>query len=402
KNKLVLNDPGRLVVDLDKAVVGDKELLKPISVNQDNIRQVRVGQFDDQTVRIVIESKFPERLQLNYVGPDKALLAITASGVMATNTLPSDATLGTLKNILVSKERGDPVIRVNTTTPMVHRLIKDNGKLFLELANISGNPGWVGFDRAQFPQIDYMKVEPLTLGQPNSKLVVELKNGTDLDVASNMSVDGKTLEITLYPNPNAGYRSRSPWGDTIKAPFAARVVIDAGHGGKDLGANREGLNEKDLNLSVALKLKRALESRGVKVYMTRSTDQFLPLPQITQITNDIHPDLFVSVHTNSSTNPGITGLETYYYSPQSIALARRVHNRVVNNIASPDRGVRYARFYVIHHTPVPAILCEMGYISNASERADLFSEARKEKTANAIADGVVDYLRAALSANAKR
>jgi N-acetylmuramoyl-L-alanine amidase len=145
----------------------------------------------------------------------------------------------------------------------------------------------------------------------------------------------------------------------------------------------------------------ALTAKGFKVYMTRSTDVFLPLPQITAITNQIRPDLFISIHHNASVNPALHGIETYYFTPQSIPLAKRVHAREINAVGVRDGGVKRARFYVIHHTSVPAILCEVGYVSNPSELTDLQTMDRKQKTARAIADGVVDYLKTQVSARAK-
>lgn len=156
-----------------------------------------------------------------------------------------------------------------------------------------------------------------------------------------------------------------------------------------------------MNLRVALKLRRALEARGVKVSMTRDSDTFLELRQITEISNRISPDVFVSVHHNASVNPSIYGLETYYYTPQSRLLADKVHQKLVNQVGAPDRGVRKAMFYVIHHTQIPAILCEVGYVSNPQELRDVASDARQEAEANAIADGVVAYLQSRLAADAR-
>lgn len=398
KNRLVLTDPSRLVIDFDKAVVSDRSLLKPISVQHDNIRQIRVGQFDEETVRLVVEAAAPDRIQMVYAGPDRSLLAVKSGPGAMFSSLPSDVVMGQLRQITVNKDSGDTVIRVSANTPIAHRVMKDDGRVMVEMDNIAASPGWVSFERSQFPYIDYIKVEPLTAGQPDSKLVVTLKG--DLDLASHLTPDGRTLELMLLAG-RRGTGTALARQDFSRVPFAARVVIDPGHGGKDQGASREGLHEKDLNLAVAMKLKQSLEARGVKVYMTRSTDEFLPLPKITQITNSIKPDLFVSVHTNSSTNAAVTGIETYYYTPQSVALANRVHNKMINAVSSPDRGVRKAMFYVIHHTSVPAILCEMGYISNATERASLFTETRKQKTADAIAEGVVEYLKASVAAKAR-
>jgi N-acetylmuramoyl-L-alanine amidase len=408
KNRFVLSDPNRLVLDLDRAVVSDKKLLKPIYINGDSISQVRVGQFNADTVRLVIESQNPERLQMAYEGVDKSVLSVSNALGMSVSQLPSAASLGNVQEVKIYKDGGDTIIRLSATAPIVHRLVKDDSKILVELANLSAKQGGIPFEKTQFPQLEYVKLDALTPGEPNSKLVIDTL-ASDVEMASRYSADRKILEIKLFDNNSAIHSALGryfPGGEGVltssgRSPYPARVVIDPGHGGKDMGANREGYMEKELNLAVALKLKRSLEARGVKVYMTRSSDIFLPLSQITQITNDIRPDLFVSVHTNSSTNPSIYGIETYYYTPQSVALAKRVHHRMVNNVSSPDRGVRKAMFYVIHHTAVPAILCEMGYISNEAERASLFTEHRKQKTADAIAEGVVDYLKARVSASAK-
>jgi N-acetylmuramoyl-L-alanine amidase len=170
------------------------------------------------------------------------------------------------------------------------------------------------------------------------------------------------------------------------------VVVDAGHGGKDNGAMRAGVREKDMTLRVAHKLKKALEAKGVKVYMTRSTDKYLPLSTITGITNRIKPDAFVSVHINASVKPSLHGIETYYYHGRSLPMAKLVHARMIARVPGKSNGVRRARFYVVNHTPVPAILCEIGYISNTQERTAMLTETRQNQTAEAISEGVVQFL----------
>jgi N-acetylmuramoyl-L-alanine amidase len=398
KNRLVLKDPQRLVLDIDNAVVADKRLLGPVSGSSSAMRNIRVGQFDEETVRVVVETSVPEQLHAVFSGTGRKLLTIRQDIGGGPGTLPSDVQVGRLQRVIVGKQHGnDTVIRLSTSVPMVHRIVKYNDQVTVELLNIQARPGELEFNRGEFgEQIKDMRMERLSLEEPTSKLVIQLAS-ENAQISNRLMPDGETLELYLM----SPMLNRAVVAKGERAPFSARVVIDAGHGGKDMGANRVGILEKDLNLSVALKLKEALEARGVKVYMTRDTDVFLPLPSITAITNRIGPDLFVSVHTNSSTNPAITGIETYYYTPQSLSLARHVHRNMVNSIASPDRGVRKAMFYVIHHTSVPAILCEMGYVSNAEERSSLVTESRKQKTADAIADGIVSYLKSSVSAKAK-
>lgn len=397
KNRFPLSGPTRLVLELENTAVASKDLLKMFTYRDDNgtPRRIRVGQFDESTVRVVIETDKPDAIQAFYPGTDKHRLAISDKTDVSASTLPADVALGQLSNVIVGKRDGKTTIRLTTSTPIVHRLTRNNDNVKIELLNIAAQPQSVKYLKSAFPELQSVRLDSLTAGQPNSKLLIDLKQeGTDISV--DIAEDGKTLDL-VFGAPGVINIAGSK-GD--KAPFPARVVIDAGHGGKDLGANRDGVYEKDLNLQVLFRLKAALEKRGVKVFMTRSTDVFLPLPQITQIANDYHPDLFVSVHQNASTNPGLNGIETYYYTAQSLPLARKVHARMIAANSAPDRGVRRAMFYVIHHTAVPAILCEVGYISNSAERRELQSAQRQQNTADAIADGVVDYLKTRVSAQA--
>ena len=106
-----------------------------------------------------------------------------------------------------------------------------------------------------------------------------------------------------------------------------------------------------------------------------------------------HPDIFVSIHVNSSEKPEITGIETHYYRQESLSLAQTVHAALASNIKSKNRGLFKSKFYVINHTTAPAILVEIGFISNDGERAELVSDKRKQATAKAIAEGVENYFK---------
>jgi N-acetylmuramoyl-L-alanine amidase len=403
KNQFVLKGPNRLVIDLDNAVLADRSLLGTRTFANPNISQVRLGQFDEDTVRLTIEASQPYRLSVTK--PEDNVLIVdsqvannpTALAAVPVPTSPTGApiTTGRLDNIYLDSPSGLTQIRVHTSAPMRQKLSRNGDVLSIDMDNIAANPGIIRYNQREFPTIRKMWIEPNGSGcRINIKLtdgsagmntaLLSAKKILQIDLGSPVMLGGGLAPVPLPKLPSGG---------------AMRVVVDAGHGGKDAGANRMGINEKDLNLTVAHKLRQALEARGVSVSMTRSTDVFLPLPEITNITNSIMPDVFVSVHTNSSTNPDITGIETYFYTNQSIPLANRVHRQLTSRINTQDRGVRQARFYVIHHTQVPAILCEMGYISNSDERYSLTTEGRQNQTADAIADGVVDYLRSRSMAN---
>ena len=165
------------------------------------------------------------------------------------------------------------------------------------------------------------------------------------------------------------------------------------HGGHDPGALRGNVQEKELTLGIAQKLKKQLEAKGARVVMTRSDDTFVSLEDRVKITNSVQPDVFISVHINSlESTSNIYGIETYFQTDKSRPLADKVHGSLVSGLAAPDRNVRKARFYVINHTPVPAILAEVGYITNKAERDRLISSDYQNKIASSLARGVMLYL----------
>ena len=94
---------------------------------------------------------------------------------------------------------------------------------------------------------------------------------------------------------------------------------------------------------------------------------------------------------DSTENTSPVGLETHYYHDYSIQLGKFVQNAMKKYINSPDRGLQKSKFYVINHTTMPAILVEIGFISNEGERAELVSESRQQATAKAIAEGIMNY-----------
>jgi len=167
------------------------------------------------------------------------------------------------------------------------------------------------------------------------------------------------------------------------------VVVDAGHGGYDNGAKaRQGLPEKMLTLDVARRLKPLLENRGYHVVMTRTTDVFIPLGGRTGISNS-HPDAaFVSIHFNCSPRRAADGVETYYYDRRSVPLAANILREIACCYGSHSRGVKYARFYVLHHNERPATLLELGFVSNAKENAKLQDPRVRQLLAERIAAGI--------------
>lgn len=173
----------------------------------------------------------------------------------------------------------------------------------------------------------------------------------------------------------------------------ATVVLDAGHGGYDPGAVNGTRFEKNDNLRLALAVGARLRNCGVNVVYTRTTDVFIPLLERSNISNAAKADLFVSFHRNSSTNSTANGVENWVYtnpSQKAVAAANLVLNRIVAQGVQSNRGLHYGVFSVLRHTAAPAMLLEMGFISNAEDNR-LF-DAKFDVYAAAIASGILSSL----------
>lgn len=171
-----------------------------------------------------------------------------------------------------------------------------------------------------------------------------------------------------------------------------KVFLDAGHGGKDPGAVGNGLKEKDIALSVTLKVGEILQRHNIEVIYSRTTDVFLELYERTNKANKAKTDVFVSIHCNSAANKNARGVETFSHigSIQGAKLARLIQGSLVEtNIFSHNRGIKTANFYVIRKSNMPAALTELGFISNSLDAQIL--KNKQNELAEAVAKGILNY-----------
>jgi N-acetylmuramoyl-L-alanine amidase len=169
------------------------------------------------------------------------------------------------------------------------------------------------------------------------------------------------------------------------------VVIDAGHGGRDLGGQWGRVYEKHLALDTSVRLEKHLKRMGYRTVMTRRGDYFLTLPQRCQIANRYRDAIFVSVHFNYTWKQDVSGLETFYHNSEGQKMANQVQNCMIRYTRAIDRDEKFARFYVIRNTNMPSILVEGGFVSNEAERNRMKSARFREALARAIADGIQRY-----------
>ncbi len=171
------------------------------------------------------------------------------------------------------------------------------------------------------------------------------------------------------------------------------IVIDPGHGGSDPGAIGNDLLEKDINLSVSLKLKNELTKLGYNVIMIRTADVEVALQDRPIVANNAGADIYVSIHTNAYDSPTAKGIETYSHPDftEDGILAKAIHSELVKDksLFTIDRGLKTANFYVLRETAMPAVLIELGFITN-EEDAKILVE-RQDDFAKAIARGIDNY-----------
>ncbi len=189
-----------------------------------------------------------------------------------------------------------------------------------------------------------------------------------------------------------------PLPNEINRPRNGRfvVVVDPGHGGKDPGAIGIGnIQEKEIVLDIAQQVTNQLEQKGVQAILTRQDDREIDLAPRVQLADRVNATIFVSIHANAidMTRPDISGLETYYYSESGKNLARIIHNNILQSTGIPDRRVRFANFYVLRRTSMPATLVEVGFVTGRDDAARLSNPTYRSQMAAAIVRGILEYLR---------
>ena len=284
-------------------------------------------------------------------------------------------------------------------------------------------PGQETQAKPQQPVKPSATVAPVTPSKPDPVITQEAKQPAVMTPPST---------ITIPTSPQAALRIHGK----------KTVVIDAGHGGKDPGASDNGIREKDINLSTALELEKALTARGFNVIMTRNTDVYLKLQERTDIANNVNADLFVSIHVNAlPSKKSMSGFEIYIMAlptdkdamnlakienreyvegkgmdtanvdrktemllhilgdmqqnnkiSESTNFAASLYNAGVRS-GLPMRRVAQAPFFVLRGAGMPAVLLEIGFVTNAAEAQTLNTAAYQRRIAQAMTEGIVNYLK---------
>lgn len=401
----------RVYFDLSPMIAA-MEVLGAIKVQHPALAKVRVGQFDNDTVRVVIDYQGDEPPAWPELSDDRITLGLNGPA-------------------LAAAPKAEPVKVEEPKEEEVPAVVAPAIREAAAVATASATQvleGIVAEMKNAYPELGEAEVE------------VEVPSGA-LDTAGLK----RSTKEALGPR-------------TASILEVRRVMIDAGHGGKDQGAvGVGGVQEKDVNLAIAKKLGEQLERRGLKVSYTRTTDKFLSLRDRSVIANKSGADLFISVHANAHTKRKIHGIETYYLNVTSdryaLRLSRRenaldegegespepgvgtteeaaelpggalgqdlrliladlamrsatseskrlagyVQGSLVGNLRRQyddvqDLGVKHALFYVLLGTRMPSVLIETGFVTHQGEGRRLASSKYQDEVARSIAQGVLRFV----------
>lgn len=204
------------------------------------------------------------------------------------------------------------------------------------------------------------------------------------------------LSIHAYVND---YTSDGVAGDEQEAPKEVIIVIDPGHGGEELGTCYGKMYEKNVNLDISLRMGELLKKEEMKIAYTREEDVYVGLQERAEFANDLDATLFISVHNNHMPEqPDYKGTETLYCPPvnpvfdsmDGTKLAKIVQKELVTTLKTYDNGIIYRpNLAVIRRTRMPAVIAEIAYMSNASDRAKLNSADFRQKAGQALANAVM-------------
>ncbi|MCT7971464.1 N-acetylmuramoyl-L-alanine amidase [Laspinema olomoucense] len=424
----LLSNPTRLVIDLPGTTLGPQSVTQPVG---GTIREIRVGEFNNQTSQIVVElaagyTLDPQQVEIKGSSPNQWTIQlpdphIAGSSVAQGSSAPREEAppqitaqatsgLATIHGIeLVDNQvviKADRTLNYNTEwdqKTLAYRLTLYSSHLGNDVNRLQPEQGssvlWVRPSQED-PETVVVLVQPAAGVRVSG---VEQQSGDRLAIqleSTEIVTSDPNAQLTPIsnPDPTPSVSPENQLQSEIPPIPAGRiaVVIDAGHGGSDPGAvGIGGIQEKEIVLEISDQVSEILEREGITAIMTRQDDRTIDLAPRVQLANRVNANLFVSIHANaiSMSRPEVNGLETYYYA-SGRNLAQAIQNSMIQDFPSmPNRGVKQARFYVLRHTSMPAVLVEVGFVTGADDARILSDAAQRTRMAEAIARGILNYVR---------
>ena len=427
KKPIILSDPSRVVYDLPNTIVLQELRNKEFKLAENTT--FKIGQFEPSTARIVITTSTPNIYIPIYSSDLQSITIANKNNTSLVKYTTPLAKLTYFKEQNINKETD--VINIIFTNPIVYSLKRENNGINAIIYNLTefdtnsfnkvAQENKTGFIAKQLSSNTYQIFFPAssnilvdcyeTLNAQQLRFVFTKQKQMEKPLLVEPPRESTTIRKPVIPESKLNsedlsdnIKNKKPVikkdkkqskaeTERIKKNKNKTIIIDPGHGGNDTGAMRYGVLEKNLTLDIALKVRDILKEKGFKkIIMTRSVDKTLTLQDRVDIANSNNADIYVSIHINASVKSEINGIETHYYSQNGYNVAKVMHKELISKIDALDRGLFKSKFYVINHTEAPAVLLELGFISNDKERNSMQSEKRQTDSAQAIAEGIINYL----------
>ena len=387
-----LHGPDRVVVEVDGAVA---KLPQPtFDVHEGPLSTIAITALRSGT-EIVLTTEEPVRFWLAAVGTNRgAILTLTPGGLQGPSgpATPANSSEPRIMSIAYQHVDGGGRLLITSTRPLqiTQHVLRAPDRVVLDAPNavfvpikqtLDVNDGLV----IQVRAAQFHKAPDIV------RVVVELAHPIPFDVqAGSAGLDG-AMETMVGLGAAAG---RAPEVPGARGPVV--VAIDPGHGGSDPGAiGPNGVREKDVALAIARNLRTLLVEQHIDTVMVRDGDEFVPLDDRASIAQRGGATLFLSIHANASVDATANGVQTFYYTRQSVPLARAVLEEVARAVNLTPRGVTQARFEVLLDNPqIPAILVETAFITNRGEERMLRDPRMQQSFALGILKGIQQYLAA--------
>ena len=384
ENPLVLTEPSRLVYDLPNTYVSPE--IRNIEYVLSEKETIKIGQFEPTKARLVIKSEDVEKFRPIYSYDGQSIFFGHDNRLAGLSLFHKTAATKTYSAKKINSKTDE--LSFTYTNPIIHSIHRTKDTVELNLYNSSGfdkNAFLKGLKSENLAQIRTEAIIPYGI-----KVIVPIKGTSVLNYKEGVDCKSLTLTVTTPDDPVIKTKSVPI---ITKGKDIRVIVVDAGHGGSDVGATRAGIYEKDITLDISKRVADLLTNKGYHVEMTRRKDDTVSLQDRVLFTEEKNADLFVSIHVNSSVSEEPYGLETHYYTDESYTFAQEVHKSLAQKIDSKDRGLFKSKFYVINNSIAPSILVETGFISNTAERNSLVTDERKQKTAEAVVNGILNYIK---------
>jgi N-acetylmuramoyl-L-alanine amidase len=405
----ILKNPRRFVMDLVNVHLSMNLLESPDkAIFQSAVGRIVYSQNEANPNRVRIVVPLQEGLKVQEMAHQKSSEAVLSMAMQIPSPVGINFTTQKVSGIKITPAKDSVRISIKISGPVEygwHRFPAPDNRYFVDIHKAL----LVG--KKEKKELDNPLVEEVRTGQfqstpePIVRVVLDLKERYKCIIDKNVHTPELVELLVTRDLVSSDDAVLDGTGVTSYPKQGKRVIcIDPGHGGMDSGAVNSGMKlcEKEITLAVAKNLSNLLVAEGWNVVLTRTSDRDVSyygstdseeLSARVRVAHDMKADILVSIHCDAATNQMVRGISTHWYKESDYALAKALHDKMIEQMDNRDRKLHQNRFYVLTGSTMPASLVEIAFITNSEDGANLNTPAYREKIAHALADGITTYLK---------